>query len=211
VTSATKPLRADAERNRVRVVVAAREVFARHGLDVTLDDVARHAGVGVGTVYRRFPNKEALVLAVFEHVLEELLDRVDAAVAEPDAWVGLSTLITDIAEKQAADRGLYEICTRADFGQMERISAHFIPTMEALVTRAKEQGAIRPDFEAPDIGPLLIMVAAAAELTRAVDPDMWRRYLGMMLDGIRAGSAGPLASKAPTHEQMDQAMRAKHG
>ncbi|CRK59625.1 Transcriptional regulator, TetR family [Alloactinosynnema sp. L-07] len=210
MTSATKPLRADAERNRVRVVIAARELFASHGLDVTLDDVARHAGVGVGTVYRRFPNKEALVLAVFDHVLDELVEHIDAAVAEPDAWVGLSRLITDIAEKQAADRGLYEICTRADFGQMERISAHFIPTMEALVSRAKEQGALRPDFEAPDIGPLLIMVAASAELTRAIDPDLWRRYLTMLLDGIRAGCSSPLRIDAPTHEQMDQAMRDKH-
>ncbi|WP_436491989.1 TetR/AcrR family transcriptional regulator [Actinokineospora sp. HUAS TT18] len=211
MTSATKPLRADAERNRVRVVVAAREVFARHGLDVTLDDVAKHAGVGVGTVYRRFPNKEALVLAVFEHVLDELVATIDDAVAEPDAWVGLCGLITDIAERQASDRGLYEICTRADFGQMDRIADHFIPTMDALVSRAKEQGALRADFEASDIGALLIMVAASAELTRDIDPDMWRRYLGMMLDGMRAGCSTPLPLTAPTHEQMDQAMRAKHG
>ncbi|MGH3859689.1 TetR/AcrR family transcriptional regulator [Actinokineospora sp.] len=210
MTIATKPLRVDAERNRVRVVRAAREVFAEHGLDVTLDDVARRAGVGVGTVYRRFPNKEALVTAVFDHVVEELAVVIDAAASTPDAWEGLCGMITDIAERQSADRGLFEICTRADFGQVERISEHFIPAVDALVARAKAQGTLRSDFEASDIGALLIMVAASAELTRAINPDLWRRYLAMLLDGIRTGGSNPLPCAAATHEQMDQAMRAAH-
>jgi AcrR family transcriptional regulator len=207
VTSDTRPLRVDAERNRVRIVLGAREVFARHGLDVTLDDVARHTGVGVGTVYRRFPNKEALIVAVFDQVITELAERIDAAAAAPDAWAGLSGLITGIAELQAADRGLYEICTRSDFGQIERIAAHFIPAVDALVARAKTQGTLRKDFEAADFGALLIMVAEIAERTNVINPDLWRRYLAVLLDGIRTDQARPLPVAAPTHAEMDMALR----
>ncbi|SDD61116.1 TetR/AcrR family transcriptional regulator [Actinokineospora iranica] len=206
MTSDTRPLRADAERNRVRIVVAAREVFAAHGLSVTLDDVARSAGVGVGTVYRRFPNKEALVIAVFDHVLDEITTLLDKTAADEDAWRGLTGLITAIAERQAADRGLFDLCTNADFGQADRIAEHFIPAADSLVARAKAQGALRDDFAAPDIGPLLMMVAATAEMTRTLDPDLWRRYLALLLDGIRAGATTPLPGPTPTHAEMQTVM-----
>ncbi|MDQ3403086.1 MAG: TetR/AcrR family transcriptional regulator [Actinomycetota bacterium] len=208
MTSDTRPLRADAERNRVRVVVAAREVFARNGISVTLDDVARHAGVGVGTVYRRFPNKESLVDAVFDHVIDELRDLVDQASAEPDAWTGLVGLLTSIAARQSADRGLYEICTGADFGQMARFAEKLIPAADTLVARAQADGTLRADFAAPDIGPLLMMVATVAELTGEFNPDLWRRYLAVLLDGIRAPGESPLPGEPPTHIQVDKAIRA---
>ncbi|MGQ0840284.1 TetR/AcrR family transcriptional regulator [Actinokineospora sp.] len=210
MTSDTRPLRADAERNRVRVVAAAREVFAEHGLDVTLDEIARHAEVGVGTVYRRFPNKEALVSAVFDDVVDELIALFPAAVAEPDAWLGLSRLITAIVERQAVDRGLYEVCIRTDRGQSRRIVDHLVPATEALVARAKADGAVRQDFAAPDIGPMIVMVAAAAKLTRVIDPDLWRRYLAVLLDGIRVGPPTPLPQRPPTSQQVDQAMQIFH-
>jgi AcrR family transcriptional regulator len=86
---AGRPLRRDAARNRQRILRAAAEVFTEHGLQASLDDVARHAGVGVGTVYRRFPDKEALAEALFEERLAALVGLAEQALAEPDAWVGL--------------------------------------------------------------------------------------------------------------------------
>ncbi|GLZ42415.1 TetR/AcrR family transcriptional regulator [Actinokineospora sp. NBRC 105648] len=201
-----RPLRADAERNRARVVVAAREVFAQHGLGVTLDDVARHAGVGVGTVYRRFPNKEALVSAVFDHVIAELINMIHGHVSNVDAWRGLTELITEIAERQSGDRGLYELCTKSDFGQMDRIAAHFTPAAEALVSRAQAEGSLRPDFSTNDIGPMILMIAAVSENTRQVDPDAWRRYLILLLDGLRAPGATPLPGHPLSHEELKDAM-----
>lgn len=205
MTSDTRPLRADAERNRARIVVAARAVFAEHGLGVTLDEVARHAGVGVGTVYRRFPGKDALISAVFDHVIDEIAALVDSAAADPDPWAGFTGMVMAMAERQAADRGLFELCTRADFGQVERIARIFVPATDILVARAKERGALRADFEAGDIGPLMVMIAASAELTRSIDPGLWRRYARLLLDGLRPGSAAPLPLRAPTHEEMNAA------
>ncbi|MFC7617511.1 TetR/AcrR family transcriptional regulator [Actinokineospora soli] len=125
------PLRADARRNRARIVAAAREVFAASGIDVTLDEVARAAGVGVGTVYRRFSGKEELLDAVFDEVVADLNTLIDAAAAEPDAWTGLVGLLSAIAERQAADRGLFQICTRTELGHSKRIGEHFIPRSTA--------------------------------------------------------------------------------
>lgn len=207
MTSDTPPLRADARRNRERVVTAARVVFAAQGIDVTLDEVARAAGVGVGTVYRRFDSKEALVQAVFDEVVSEMNTLIDTAAAEPDAWAGLVLLVTAIAERQAADRGLFQVCTRADLGHAERIGAHFIPAVDSLVARAQAQGTMRPDVTGADLGPLMMMVGTSFDLTRPLSPHLWRRYLTLVLDGLRAGPPNPLPVPAPTHEDIQQAMR----
>lgn len=212
MTSDTQPpLRADARRNRARVVAAAREVFAASGIDVTLDEIARAAGVGVGTVYRRFSGKDELLEAVFDEVIAELNVLIDEAAAEPDAWTGLVGLLTAIAERQAADRGLLQICARPELGHADRIGEHFIPAVDSLVARAHTQGTLRPDATAADLGPLLMMVATSSALTRTVSPDLWRRYLAVLLDGLRAGSPTPLPGPAPSHEDIDTAMRAAHG
>src|ERR1700760_3898707 len=100
-----RPLRADAARNRERILAAATEVFAERGLHVTLDDIARHAGVGVGTVYRRFADKDALIderLAAFSQLAEE-------ALAYESPWAGLERFLVSSLEQQAADRGLREL------------------------------------------------------------------------------------------------------
>src|SRR5207248_4027407 len=103
-----RPLRADAERNRQRILDAARELFADRGLGVTLNDIAHHAGVGVGTVYRRFPDKKQLIDGLFEQRLEDLVALMDLAVSDPDPWRGLSGFLEHALELQAADRGLRE-------------------------------------------------------------------------------------------------------
>ena len=112
---AQRPLRCDAERNRQRIVEAAREVFAARGLAATLDDVAHHAGVGVGTVYRRFPTKEALVEVAFESRVEEVAELAETAQSAASAWEGLTLFLRRCADMQAEDRGLRDIALSAGY------------------------------------------------------------------------------------------------
>jgi AcrR family transcriptional regulator len=188
-----RPLRADAERNRQRLLDAARELFAERGLDATLDDIADRAGVGVGTAYRRFPSKDDLIDALFEQELAGIVEIADAAAAHEDAWEGLVYWMTHIAEKQVESRGLKAILTSNVRGK-KRVAAarsQIAPRIGPLVPRAREAGVLRPDVEISDIPMLVFMVVGVAEYTRAVDPDIWRRYLAIVLDGLRADSKLP--------------------
>src|ERR1700712_4143530 len=109
MTSETRPLRKDAERNRERLLAAARELFATRGLGVTLNDIAHHAGVGVGTAYRRFANKEEVIDALFEQRLAAVADVAQEALDDPDAWNGLVAFISRAMHMQLGDLGLNQI------------------------------------------------------------------------------------------------------
>jgi len=117
-----RPLRQDAERNRERIVFAARDAFADGGIDVTMDEVARRAGVGIGTVYRRFPDKEALIDAVFEERLRELGEIAREALDEPDAWRGFTTYLERAMALNAANRGLHAVIGSQEHGR-DRLAA----------------------------------------------------------------------------------------
>jgi AcrR family transcriptional regulator len=179
-------LRRDAERNRQRIIAAAHEVFRERGLTATLDDVARHAGVGVGTVYRRFANKEELVDALFA----DMVDTADAitveAAADPDPWHGLATSLERLCELQAFDRGLREVMLGTGRGPQRKrqMQRRVRSAADQLVTRAKEQGTLRPDMQPRDLPMIQLMVAAVTDNTG--HPDLWRRYLHLLLDGLRA-------------------------
>src|ERR1700743_1904798 len=116
LTQPDRPLRRDAERNRQRILDAARELFAEEGLGVTLNDIAHHAGVGVGTVYRRFPEKTVLIEELFEQRLEDLVTLAAAALDDPDAWSGLKTFLRHALELQANDRGVKDLITASTDG-----------------------------------------------------------------------------------------------
>src|SRR5437870_8340371 len=113
----SRPLRRDAERNRQRILKAAAEVFTTRGLQASLDDVAQHAGVGVGTVYRRFPDKESLVEALFEERIQAMAGLAEKALAEPDSWTGLVTFLESACTELATDHGLREILMFASYGR----------------------------------------------------------------------------------------------
>src|SRR5918912_696083 len=115
--STARPLRADAERNRARILAAAAEVFAERGLDVSLDDVAAHAGVGVGTVYRRFPDKDALIDALFEDKIAGVAEVAGRALELKDPWDAFETFVRAVAQAQAQDRGLKEALHVSDRGR----------------------------------------------------------------------------------------------
>lgn len=184
----TPRLRRDAALNRERLLAAASELFAERGLDVTLNDIAHHAGVGVGTAYRRFPNKEAVIDALFEQRLEEVADVARTAIEEPDAWQGLVTFLERSLSMQFGDRGLNQIMNDPSLGD-ERVQDardRVAPLLTALVGRAKSQGSVRADFDQSDIVFLQVALSAIMDSSRTVAPDLYRRYLAMFLDGIRA-------------------------
>jgi AcrR family transcriptional regulator len=203
-------LRRDAERNRRRILEAAAGAFAAGGLRVTMDEIARRAGVGVGTVYRRFPDKELLIEALFEQRLDELAGLAEDALAHEDAWAGLVRFFETFLALQAADRGLKEVVLSTVHGQdrVREARARIGPAVGALVERAQAQGELRPDVAGPDVALVHFMVGAIVDYTHDVDPEVWRRLLAIVLDGLRTRRDGPSPLPTPplADEQLDRAM-----
>lgn len=193
VTTKTRPLRKDAERNRLLILSAARTVFAQRGLEASLDEVAREAGLGVGTLYRRFPNREALIEALFADGIDTISRLIDQCLAEPRAWDGLRAFMASMVELQCGDKGLRDVMLsrRAPAPDEDLLRMRIQPALEALVERAQQQGDLREDLTSTDVGVLEIALLGAAEFTAAAAPEIWRRYLAIMLEGMRARPAAP--------------------
>jgi AcrR family transcriptional regulator len=203
--AASRPLRKDAARNRALLVQAAREVFAERGLEASLDDVARHAGLGVGTAYRHFANKHELAQAILTEAIDRIVALADAAVATEDPWLGIVTFLEGVAEAQTADRGLREVLMGMhDPAEVERISERMREPMQIIVERARAAGAVRPDIEPSDLGFVVMMLCTVADVTGDVAPDLWRRYLPLLLDGLTGKSALPVT--ALDDDEMREAM-----
>jgi AcrR family transcriptional regulator len=207
-----RPLRKDAERNRQRILEAARELFAERGLQATLDDVAHRAGVGVGTVYRRFADKEQLIEALFESRLDQMAALAEDGLTDDDAWHGLVTFLEGVLSLQAADRGLKEVALGGPHGRSHVAAARqrIAPLVGRLVLRAKQQGALRADVEVSDMPLLQLMIGTIVDCTREVQPELWRRFLAIVLEGMRARPDGvePLPVEALSMEQVAVAMTA---
>jgi AcrR family transcriptional regulator len=182
-----RPLRADAERNRQRILRAAAEVFTTRGLQASLDDVARQAGVGVGTVYRRFPDKDALAEALFEERIDAMVRLAEESLANPDSWDAMVTFLREAGTLLAADRGLREILMFARYGKVrvERGKAKMQPVVTALVQRAQRDGKLRADLAPTDLPFIEFMLSEAAEYASDVKPEIWLRYLTLIIDGLR--------------------------
>jgi AcrR family transcriptional regulator len=184
-----KPLRADARRNRDKVMAAARAAFAEHGSDAQMDDVARRAEVGVGTVYRHFPTKEALFVALLEDTFARIAERAHGALERDDAWQAFTELMWDAAASLAGDRALAE-AMQSDLGmhpcpgqlQLADITAE-------MMRRAQAQGTMRTDAIVDDI-PMLMCGIGSATIRRHACSDAWRRHLAIVLDGLRARPDG---------------------
>ncbi|HEU5427500.1 MAG TPA: helix-turn-helix domain-containing protein [Actinocrinis sp.] len=193
----SRPLRRDAERNRRLILSAAKVVFAQRGLDVSLDEVAKEAGLGVGTVYRRFPNRDALIGALFDDMVVSIKRVADEALALPRAWDGLVHFMTDMLATQAHDKGLRDtmIAQEMHLGEHDPQKGQAVreivqPMLYALVDRAQQEGDLRADVAPTDIAVMLITAVSMLELTAPVSPDNWRRHLSVMIDGLRARPAG---------------------
>jgi AcrR family transcriptional regulator len=206
--SSDRPLRRDAERNRQRILQAAGEVFATRGLGVTMDDIAHHAGVGVGTVYRRFPDKELLIDALFEERIDTMVRVAEQALAEPDPWDGLVHFLERGVAEQAADRGLKELLLGTQHGRdrVGQARARLKPIVDQLIERAKSAGAVRQDFEGTDLAVIHLMLGASIDFTEHLAPETWRRYLEIVLEGLRP-QPRPLTQPALDDDELELAMR----
>jgi AcrR family transcriptional regulator len=182
-----RPLRRDAERNRQRILKAASEVFTERGLDVSLDEVARHAGVGVGTVYRRFGTKEDLVEALFVDRIESVAVLAEEATRVSDPWSGLAFFMEQAAGKLAGDLGLRQMMMFAVYGgdKIWYARQRNQPLVTKLVERAQAAGQLRSDLRPTDIPFILFVLSEAAQFARQTSPEIWRRYLTIVLDGLR--------------------------
>lgn len=208
---AGRPLRCDAARNRQRILEAASEVFSEQGLEASLDEVARQAGVGVGTVYRRFRTKEELVEALFEDRVDAVAALAEHAAEESDPWMGLASFMEQMAELLAGDLGLRQLLMFATYGQ-DRVAyarQRNAPLIQKLLERAQAAGQVRPDLMVTDIPFLVFVLTEAAQIARPTGPDLWRRYLALILDGMRPAREDltPLPVPALPPGELEKAMR----
>jgi AcrR family transcriptional regulator len=205
-TTATKPKRkrkkggpaepkqrADATRNREAVLVAAREGFAEIGLDCGMDEVARRAGLGVGTVYRHFPNKELLIKALIEDHFISLAERGAQALEEDDPWEAFCDFMRWTAQLGARDRGLAEVLGhRPEQGQAAAVGTGLVETTATLIANAQASGKMRKDAIVEDVPTMVCGLGGATGAPAESFPGQnWERLLEIILDGLRATPGQP--------------------
>jgi len=201
-------LRADAVANRQRILEAARTVFAERGIDAPLDEIARRAGVGNATLYRRFPTRESLLAATFDGLADDWADVAASALAEPDPWLAFRKVVLAVLELQAADRGAGEVLTRMAFSD-RRLDARRVENFDVfkgIVLRAQAAGKLRGDFVPEDFALLLMANAGVVRVMSATAPMAWRRFAALFLDGCRQEAASELP-KPPSPARVVGALR----
>jgi AcrR family transcriptional regulator len=182
--------RSDARRNRERLVTAARELFAKQGVDVSVEEITHHAGVGMGTLYRHFPTKAELVDAVLEDAFDEMLALAERATREEDAWAGFTGFLERALELRVQNRGVKDLLASPEHGvRHAEMRRRIRPLMRRLIERAQAQGTLRADFTLDDLSSVFRSVAGVIEMTEDVSRTSWRRVLGFLLDGLRASAA----------------------
>jgi AcrR family transcriptional regulator len=208
--SARGELRADAQRNRERIVAAAVEVFAERGLDASTAEIAQRAGVGEATLFRRFPSKDALIQAIVETQMEAVIEIATDCLTDPDPGQGLERFLTEMVEHTVADRGVLEAAKDAcvvSAGLADH-RRQIVNLMTALVKRAQEVGAVRSDLAGQDLGLLIGCAAGAAEVPfPGLREDLWKRYLQIILDGLRPEGATKLRPGPPARRLFENPER----
>ena len=201
--TATQPLRRDAERNRRRILDAAGALMAERGVGVSLDEVAAAAEVGVGTVYRRFPDRESLVRALFSEHVDAVVALAIRSRESRDAWQGIQDFLGAVFAMQAADRGLSQILRGGELGAVLAHEARIriTPVVEELVTRARDSGQLHSDIGPGDLVLAELMVGAVAERSGPGDDAAWRRALSIVLAGLRADG---LSGTTPDGSTIDR-------
>lgn len=181
-----RPLRADAERNRQLVMRTAERLFAERGSAVPLNEIAREAGIGVGTVYRRFPDLQALIDALFTERFTAFLQLASASAQQPEPGRALRQYLLEAAEWRARDRALEVVLAHAsiDAEPVARLRDDLGRLVDGLARRAVAAGAVREDFAGADVYAFLHMIGAVADRTHDVAPDAWRRYAEVLLTGF---------------------------
>ena len=201
-------LRADAARNREAIVEAARAMFAEQGLEAPLDEIAKRAGTGNATLYRRFPTRGDLVAAVFAEQMAAHVAAVETALADDDPWNGFASYIQAVGAMQARDRGIADLVTMdvSSAPEIEELRTRAYDGVVRLVGRAQQAGVLREDFTDQDVVLLLMANAGLVERAHGIPAEASARLIHLLLDGFRAQAAtdGPAA---PTTREVVAAMR----
>jgi AcrR family transcriptional regulator len=204
-------LRADAARNRARLVAAAREVFAEHGIDVSMRQIALHAGVSEPTLRRRFATKADLVSEAFSDQVSVYADAAEEALGNPDAWAGFTEFVRRLARMQLADRGFTEVLTITFPPSMrvEKQRRRAYAAVTGLIERTQADGSLRPDFSPEDL--MLILMAHAGVVAASGDlaPAFSGRLLAYLFEAFAAPGNGALPP-APSAAQTYRAMMRLH-
>lgn len=206
-SSCRQALRTDAEHNRTRILAAAREVFAEQGLAAPMAEVARRAGVGIATLFRRFPTRDDLITVTFADTMTAYADAIDSALADPDPWHGFSAYVEQVCAMQAEDRGFGHVLTlrfpnaKPFEAERDRAYAGFVE----LIDRAKTSGKLRADFVPEDLIVLLMANAGVIAATGDAAPQAWRRLVGYLLQAFAAERAEPLPDP-PSPQQTYRAL-----
>jgi AcrR family transcriptional regulator len=201
-----RPMRADARRNRERVLAAAEGVFSELGLKAQIEEVARRAGVGVGTVCRHFPTKHALIEAVLEAMYESLTHVAQRALEQPDPGAAFRSFFTALSEFQARHRALAEqMATEIELpASAQPLRTALRASISELVARAQAAGAIRADIGPADVSMLFSGVAHATALAGELQPALRERYVAIILDGLRPLDASTLAGDPLDFAQLER-------
>ncbi len=193
VAPGVRAMRADARRNREKLLEAARACMAREGLDAQMEEIARAAGVGVGTLYRHFSDKDELVEALAQERFERLAELAREALADPDPWRSFEDFIRASARIQTEDRALSEVLvSRPEMMRPASERVGMLGLVEQIMSRAQEAGVIRPDARPTDV-PMLMCALAGTHQIPKMDPE---RYIAIALDGLRAPGRSPLPAPA---------------
>ncbi len=212
MTTGPRAVRKDVLRNRALLIEAADEVIRENGMDLSLNAVAHHAGVGVGTVYRHFPDREALITAMFEQRVTQVCEVLSAHLKDEDPVAGLRATVFAICQMQATDRGIWEVVSAARAEpHREIVEARLLPLARKLVRRANATGRLRTKFDTNDLPVLLWTGGALNNYLRSVSPTAWWRYVQIMFDSYLADDdpvRRPIEHKALSVDQIDAAMRA---
>jgi AcrR family transcriptional regulator len=203
-----RPLRRDARERRDRLVAAAQSEFAAHGVDASLEKIARDAGVSIGTLYRHFPTRLDLLMAAFEPRLEEFVEGATKALEMVDPWEAFVGYLENLFAVQAGDRGFNDFLSRRFPGNAdtELIHDRMCRQIGEALTRAQEAGVARVDITQADIVNLIWSNGRIIDATSATAPTAWRRQLHLMLDAYRAERAHPIPEPPMTDEQLYDAM-----
>jgi len=206
MTKPEVPLRADARRNRDLILVAAREIFAERGADVPMEEIARRASVGVGTLYRRFVDREALIRAVFRDTFHAVADETRAAIAqERTAWAALMRIMRQSAWLHVSVQAKSPRVTAVvrDDEETSRVRDELLDMLDEVVRRAQDEGSLRRDV---GVGDLAMLFVSVVHQTQSVTQDaaglVPGRVLAIMMDGLRAPAPGDLPGRPLTRGDL---------
>ncbi|GAA0268447.1 TetR/AcrR family transcriptional regulator [Cryptosporangium japonicum] len=202
VSDPKPPLRRDAERNRQLLLHAAYDLMATEGLDVAYEDIARAAGTGMGTMYRRFPQRQDLLDALFSQHIDTVIELAEQAARHDDAWAGITWFLERQLELEAQSRGLGELLRSRNQATESVRRAHdrMTPLVAGLIDRAVRAGQLPAGATPADFAAAHVMVGSVLDASRSSAPQLWRRALVVVLAGLRHAD---LSGDAPDETVID--------